>query len=70
MYSSPNPSYVYTPLVFHSNIGFILKYVRYAFFLSSYISSTLAKRESTPNITVVEVYPNIYMTQKERKILK
>jgi hypothetical protein len=56
--------------VFHSNIGFILKYARYTFFLLSHISSTLAKLESTANITVVEVYPNIYMTQKARKILK
>ena len=59
MYSSLTPSSVYTLLVFHLNIYFSLKYARYAFFLSSHLSSTLTELKSTPNITTLAVYPNM-----------
>jgi uncharacterized protein VirK/YbjX len=67
IYSSPTLSRVYTPLKFHSNVRFSLKYARYAFLLSSHLSLTLAELKSTPNITTLAAYPNMCMTQEATK---
>jgi len=59
IYSSPTPSCVHTPLMFHSKIGFSLKYARYAFVLSSHLFSAFVELISTPNIAALVEYPNM-----------
>ena len=54
----PTLSQVYTPLVFHLNIDFSLKYARYVFFLSSHLSSDPAELIPTPNIIALTAYSN------------
>jgi hypothetical protein len=51
---------------FHSShVSF--KYVCYAFFLLSHLSSTPAELKSTPNITVIAMYPNICLWLKKQE---
>jgi len=59
IYSSPTPLRVHTPLVFHSKIGFLLKYTHYAFVLSSHLSLAFVELISTPNIVTLAAYPNM-----------
>jgi hypothetical protein len=39
-------------------------------FLSSHLSSTLAELKSTPNVTVLAVYPNMCIWLNKKKIMK